>query len=70
MLPISAAKNEGVEELIETAVRTAKNKTAPAVYDFCPSGPIHRCIHLVTHAVEDHAERDRHVLALRGDERD
>ena len=57
VLPISAAKNEGVEELIETAIRTAKNKTAPTVYDFCPSGPIHRCIHLVTHAVEDHAEK-------------
>lgn len=56
VLPISASRNEGVEELIETAVRTAQKKTVPLVYDFCQPGAIHRCIHLVTHAVEDHAE--------------
>lgn len=56
VLPISASRNEGVEELIETAVRTAQKKIVPLVYDFCQPGAIHRCIHLVTHAVEDHAE--------------
>ncbi len=56
VLPISASRNEGVEELIETTVRTAQKKIVPLVYDFCQPGAIHRCIHLVTHAVEDHAE--------------
>lgn len=56
VLPISASRNEGVEELIETAVRTAQKKIVPLVYDFCQPGAIHRCIHLVTHALEDHAE--------------
>ncbi len=56
VVPISAAKNEGISELVEQAVAVAKKKIIPKVYDFCPSGPIHRCIHAVTHLVEDHAE--------------
>lgn len=56
VVPISAVKNEGVEELIRIAVSTAKNKIAPAVYDFCTPGPVHRCIHAVVHQIEDHAE--------------
>ena len=56
VVPISAVKNEGVEELIRIAVSTAKNKVYPAVYDFCSPGPVHRCIHAVVHQIEDHAE--------------
>ena len=57
VVPISAAKNEGVSELIRQAVATAKNKVAPKVLDFCPDGPVHRCIHSVSHVIEDHARR-------------
>ena len=57
VVPISAAKNEGVSELIRQAVETAKNKVAPKVLDFCPDGPVHRCIHSVSHVIEDHARR-------------
>ncbi len=57
VVPISAAKNEGVSELVRLAVETAKNKTAPKVLDFCPDGPVHRCIHSVSHVIEDHARR-------------
>ena len=49
VLPISAIKNEGVEELIHTAFRVAQNKETPKVYDFCEPGPIHRCIHGLYH---------------------
>ena len=56
VVPISAVRNEGVEELIRTAVSTARNRTPPAVYDFCSPGPVHRCIHAVVHQIEDHAE--------------
>ncbi len=56
VVPVSAAKNEGVAELLKTLIETAKKKITPAVYDFCKSGAIHRCIHAVTHIVEDHAE--------------
>ncbi len=56
VVPISAVKNEGVEELIRTAVATARSRTLPAVYDFCSPGPVHRCIHAVVHQIEDHAE--------------
>ena len=56
VVPISAIKNEGVDELISEAVKTAKGKIFPKVYDFCESGAIHRCIHAVTHIVEDHAQ--------------
>lgn len=56
VVPISAVKNSGVDELIRVAVATAKNKTLPTVYDFCSPGPVHRCIHAVVHQIEDHAE--------------
>lgn len=56
VVPISAAKNEGIEELISTAYETAKNKVLPRRIDFCEQGPVHRCIHAVTHVIEDHAE--------------
>ena len=56
VVPISAVKNQGVDELIRIAVATAKSRTYPAVYDFCTPGPVHRCIHAVVHQIEDHAE--------------
>lgn len=55
-IPISAAKNEGISELVKTAVATAKNKIKPKVQDFCAPGPVHRCIHAVSHLIEDHAQ--------------
>ena len=55
VVPISAAKNEGIDELIECAVRTAKEKRSPKRVDFCDDGPVHRCIHAVSHQIEDHA---------------
>lgn len=57
VVPISAAKHEGVAELIETLQKTAKNKDLPKVMDFCLDGPVHRCIHAVSHIIEDHASR-------------
>jgi len=57
VVPISAAKNEGVAELIDCAVHTAENKIKPSVLDFCAPGPVHRCIHAVSHIIEDHAQR-------------
>lgn len=55
VVPISASKNEGVDELIDTALKTAKAKRKPKRQDFC-SGPVHRTLHAVAHLVEDHAE--------------
>jgi ferrous iron transport protein B len=57
VVPISAAKNEGVSELVDQAVNVVKNKLFPTVTDFCPVGPVHRCIHSVAHIIEDHALR-------------
>ena len=57
VVPISAFVGEGVEELITTLLHTVKNRQRPKVYDFCPSGPVHRCIHAVSHQIEDHAEK-------------
>ena len=57
VVPISAIKNEGVEELTRIAVAAARSHQKPKVYDFCPSGPVHRCIHSVTHLIEDHAQQ-------------
>ena len=54
---ISAAKNEGVSELVRQFVRVAKDRVLPQVMDFCPVGPVHRCIHAVSHLIEDHAQR-------------
>ncbi len=56
VVPISAAKNEGIDELVATCYETAKNKILPKRIDFCEQGPVHRCIHAVTHVIEDHAE--------------
>ena len=56
VIPISAAKDEGIEDLIKTAIDTAKNKRYPLVTDFCEQGAVHRCIHAVSHQVEDHAQ--------------
>ena len=56
VVPISAVKNQGVDELVKVAVQTARTKTLPTVYDFCSPGPVHRCIHAVVHQIEDHAE--------------
>lgn len=55
VVPISAAKKQGISELIDTILNTAKTKLLPKVQDFCPDGPVHRCIHAVSHIVEDHA---------------
>lgn len=55
VVPISAAKNEGIDELIERALAAARAKTPPRRQDFC-SGAVHRCIHSLAHIVEDHAE--------------
>ena len=58
VVPISASKGEGVSELIDKAVSTAKNKQKPKVWDFCSAeSPVHRCIHAVVHLIDDHAER-------------
>ena len=55
VIPISAAKNEGIEELILQAVGVAQRKILPKRLDFC-SGAVHRCIHGITHLIEDHAQ--------------
>lgn len=59
VVPISAMKNEGVEELIEHAIHVARYQEGPRREDFCsPSehgGAVHRCIHAVIHLIEDHA---------------
>ena len=57
IVPISAAKNDGISELTRVLTETVKSKVTPKVYDFCPAGPVHRCIHATTHMIEDHAEK-------------
>ena len=54
VLPISASKNEGIDELISAAEECARKKKKPKRTDFC-TGAVHRCIHAVSHMVEDHA---------------
>lgn len=56
VVPISASKNEGIDELIEIAVKTARHRQRPRRQDFC-SGAVHRAIHSIAHLVEDHADR-------------
>lgn len=56
VVPIAAAKNEGIEDLVESAVRVAHTRTLPKRVDFCDDGPVHRCIHAVSHLIEDHAQ--------------
>ncbi len=63
VVPISAAKNEGIDELIEHAIHVARYRELPGRIDFCtagsdpadPRGAVHRCIHSVGHLIEDHA---------------
>lgn len=54
VLPISAAKNEGIDELISKVIEYAEKKKKPKKLDFC-HGAVHRCIHAVSHMIEDHA---------------
>jgi len=78
VIPISAAKNEGVDELIRHAVHIAKNQEVPKQCDFCANdangGAVHRCIHSVMHLFEDHAEENNVPLrfaatkAIEGDQ--
>ena len=56
IVPISASKNEGVEDLIEILMQTAQERRLPKRLDFC-SGAVHRTIHSIAHMVEDHAQR-------------
>ena len=59
VVPISASKNQGVDELVKHAVHIAKYQEKPLRQDFCDStdngGAVHRCIHAVVHLIEDHA---------------
>ncbi|MCQ2563350.1 MAG: ferrous iron transport protein B [Mogibacterium sp.] len=61
VVPISAAQNQGVDELVSHAVHVAKYQEGPLRQDFCDStdngGAVHRCIHAVIHLIEDHAQR-------------
>ena len=61
VVPISAAKNQGVDELVRHAIHIAKYNEGPLRQDFCDAsdhgGAVHRCIHAVIHLIEDHAER-------------
>ncbi len=58
VVPISAVKSEGVSELLDQAVHTARTKTLPKVYDFCSEeSAVHRCIHAVVHMIQDHADK-------------
>ena len=102
VVPISAAKNEGVDELVKTSIYAAKGchrankksiyaakgchranknkhlynkkKIYPKIIDFCDSGPVHRCIHAVSHMIEDYAEnagvsaRFAATMLIEGDE--
>ena len=60
VIPISAAKNEGVDELVDHAVHVAKYQERPGRMDFCSEddhgGAVHRCIHGIQHLIEDHAK--------------
>lgn len=60
VVPISAAKNEGVEELVDHAIHVARYQEGPRRADLCSptdhGGAVHRCIHAVVHLIEDHAQ--------------
>ncbi len=60
VVPISAAKNEGIDELVSHAVHVAKYQERPGRHDFCNvedhGGAVHRCLHSIMHLIEDHAE--------------
>ena len=62
VVPISAARNEGTSELVEHVLHVARHEELPGRVDFClpdgdDAGALHRCIHAVTHLIEDHARR-------------
>ncbi|MBR2792188.1 MAG: ferrous iron transport protein B [Erysipelotrichaceae bacterium] len=61
VIPISAAKNEGVDELVNHAIHIARYQEKPVYHDFCENnengGAIHRAIHAIIHLIEDHAVR-------------
>ena len=61
VIPISAAKNEGIDELIEHALHVAKYQEKPVEMDYCDAnddgGAVHRCLHAIMHLIEDHAVR-------------
>ena len=61
VVPIAAAKNEGVSELVDHAIHVAKYQEAPIRQDFCDKddqgGAVHRCLHSIMHLIEDHAQR-------------
>ena len=58
VIPIAAAKGEGVSELVDQAIAVARSKALPKVTDFCADdSAVHRCIHAVTHLIADHADR-------------
>ncbi len=62
VVPISAAQNQGVDELVSHAIHVAKYQEGPMRQDFCDStengGAVHRCLHAVAHLIEDHADRE------------
>ena len=78
VVPISASKGEGIEELVGHAIHIARNREKPRVRDFCDkednSGAVHRCIHSILHLFEDHAQSESIPLrfaatkAIEGDE--
>ena len=78
VVPISAAKNQGVHELVDHAIHIAKYQEKPARQDFCDEndhgGAVHRCIHAVIHLIDDHANaaglplRFAACKAIEGDE--
>lgn len=61
VIPISAAKNEGIDELIDHAIHVAKYQERPGRQDFCEAdahgGAVHRCLHSIMHLIEDHAKK-------------
>ena len=61
VVPISALKNAGVDELVAHAIHIARYQEKPKRYDFCDEndhdGAVHRCIHAISHLIQDHAER-------------
>lgn len=61
VIPISAAKNEGVDELVTHAIHVARYQECPVRQDFCSpmehGGAVHRCLHAIMHLIEDHAEK-------------
>lgn len=61
VVPVSAAKNEGIEELVDHAIHVAHYQESPGRTDFCSAddhnGAVHRCLHAIMHLIEDHAVR-------------